>query len=207
MSSPFQKKFSAKSPMGSTPLTKKSPFYVADDKKSGFQPNRATVELNNTTRLTRDGSVVRDRKSGEVVVGGAEDSSGRFVPKTAEQKAFDWDQDPRNVKGSETKKRLKTRQEKEFNKPENVAKRKTNQAKMDAQSAAAKAKKDAAKAKKDAAKKVTKTEALTKTRDTRSNKERKQAAVDTKKAQSAKDKAEILSKRAERKKIKDSKNT
>ena len=200
MSSPFQKKFSAKSPMGSTPLTKKSPFYVADDKKSGFQPNRATVELNNTTRLTRDGSVIRDRKSGEVVVGGAEDSSGRFVPKTAEQKASDWDRDPRNSKGSETKKRLKARQEKEFNKPENVAKREANQAKLDAQRAAAKAKKDAAK-------KVTKTEVVTKTRDIRSNKEKKQAAVDTKKAQSAKEQAEILSKRAEKKKIKDSKNT
>ena len=200
MSSPFQKKFSAKSPMGSTPLTKKSPCYVTDDKKSGFQPNRATVELNNTTRLTRDGSVIRDRKSGEVVVGGAEDSSGRFVPKTAEQKASDWDQDPRNPKGSKTKKRLKARQEKEFNKPENVAKRKANKVKMDAQRAAAKAKKDAAK-------KATKTEVVTKTRDTRSNKEKKQAAVDTKKAQSAKTQAEILSKRAERKKIKDSKNT
>lgn len=200
MSSPFQKKFSAKSPMGSTPLTKKSPFYVTDDKKSGFQPNRATVELNNTTRLTRDGSVIRDRKSGEVVVGGAEDSSGRFVPKTAEQKASDWDRNPRNPKGSETKKRLKARQEKKSNKPENVAKREANQAKLDAQRAAAKAKKDAAK-------KVTKTEVVTKTRDIRSNKEKKQAAVDTKKAQSAKEQAEILSKRAEKKKIKDSKNT
>lgn len=89
--------------------SKKSPLY--QDQRSGFQPNRATVELDNTTRLTRDGSVIRDRRSGEVVVGGAMDSSGRFIPKTAQQKAFDWDQDPRNPKGSEAKRRYKARQE------------------------------------------------------------------------------------------------
>ena len=86
MSSPFQKKFSAKSPMGSTPLTKKSPCYITDDKKSGFQPNRANVELDKTTRLTRDSQVVRDRESGEVVVGGGYDSSGKFIPRTDAQK-------------------------------------------------------------------------------------------------------------------------
>ena len=152
----------------------KSPLY--QDKKSGFQPNRANVELNNTTRLTRDGGVIRDRKSGEVVVGGTEDSSGMFVPKTAEQKARDWDQDPRNPKGSETKKRLKARLEKEFNKPENVAKREANKLEQ-----------------------TTNTEVVAETRDTRSNKEKKQAAVDTKKAQSAKRQEEILAKRAEKK--------
>ena len=35
MSSPFQKKFSAKSPIGPTPLTKKSPCYKNGDKRSG----------------------------------------------------------------------------------------------------------------------------------------------------------------------------
>ena len=160
----------------------KSPLY--QDKKSGFQPNRANVELNNTTRLTRDGGVIRDRKSGDVVYGGQVDSSGTFIPKTAEQEASAWDQDPRNPKGSETKKRFKARQEKEFNKPENVAKREANRAKQ-----------------------TTKTEAVTETRDTRSNKEKKQAAVDTKKTQSAKAKADILASRAEKKKIKASKNT
>jgi len=132
MSSPFQKKFSAKSPVGPTPLTKKSPCYITDDKKSGFQPNRADVELNKTTRLTRDSQVLKDRKSGEVVIGGGYDSSGTFVPKTDAQKALDSDQDPRNPKGSEAKKRYKARQEKEFNKPENVAKREANKAKLDA---------------------------------------------------------------------------
>jgi hypothetical protein len=76
MSSPFQKKFSAKSPIGETPLTK----------KSGFQPNRANVELDKTTRLTRENQVVKDRESGEVVVGGGYDSEGEFIPRTAAQK-------------------------------------------------------------------------------------------------------------------------
>ncbi len=132
MSSPFQKKFSAKSPIGPTPLTKKSPCYQTDDTKSGFQPNRANVELDKTTRLTRDSQVLKDRKSGEVVIGGGYDSSGTFVPKTDAQKALDRDQDPRNPKGSESKKRFKARKEEEFNKPENVAKRKANKAKLDA---------------------------------------------------------------------------
>jgi len=86
MSSPFQKKFSAKSPIGETPLTKKSPCYKTGDKKSGFQPNRANVELDETTRLTRDSQVLKDRKSGEVIVGGGYDSSGTFIPRTAAQK-------------------------------------------------------------------------------------------------------------------------
>ena len=86
MSSPFQKKFSAKSPIGETPLTKKSPCYQTGDKRSGFQPNRANVELDETTRLTRDSQVLKDRKSGEVVVGGGYDSDGKFIPRTAAQK-------------------------------------------------------------------------------------------------------------------------
>ena len=86
MSSPFQKKFIAKSPVGPTPLTKKSPCYITDDKKSGFQPNRADVELNKTTRLTRDSQVLKDRKSDEVVIGGGYDSDGKFIPRTAAQK-------------------------------------------------------------------------------------------------------------------------
>ena len=108
----------------------KSPLY--QDQRSGFQPNRADVELNKTTRLTRDSQVVKDRKSGEVVIGGGYDSGGTYVPKTDAQKALDSDQDPRNPKGSEAKKRYKARQEKEFNKPENVAKREANKAKLDA---------------------------------------------------------------------------
>ena len=75
---------------------------------------------------------MKDRKSGEVIVGGGYDSDGTFIPRTAEQKALSWDQDPRNPKSSESKKRYKARQEKEFNKPENVAKREANKAKRDA---------------------------------------------------------------------------
>ena len=86
MSSPFQKKFSAKSPIGETPLTKKSPCYQTGDKRSGFQPNRANVELDETTRLTRDSQVLKDRESGEVVIGGGYDSDGKFIPRTAAQK-------------------------------------------------------------------------------------------------------------------------
>jgi len=142
MSSPFQKKFSAKSPIGSTPLTKKSPCYKNDDKKSGFQPNRADVELDNTTRLTADGSVIRDRKSGDVVIGGGYNAQGEFVPQTKEQKATRWDRNPSNPKGSESKERYKARQEKEFNKPENVAKREANKAKRAAAVAARKAKQE-----------------------------------------------------------------
>tara|TARA_B110000285_G_scaffold49412_1_gene56130 strand:+ start:62 stop:514 length:453 start_codon:yes stop_codon:yes gene_type:complete len=62
----------------------KSPLY--QDKKSGFQPNRGTVELDKTTRLTRDSQVLKDRESGEVVIGGGYDSDGKFIPRTAAQK-------------------------------------------------------------------------------------------------------------------------
>ena len=163
----------------------KSPLY--QDKKSG------------DTKNTRDGGVIFNSETGKVVFGGGTRRDGTYVGKTDAQKASDWDNDPRNQKGSESKKRLKASQEKEFNKPENVAKREANRAKRDAQKAAAKAKREA--------KQTTKTEAVTETRDTRSNKERKQAAVDAKKAQSAKAKADILASRAEKKKIKASKNT
>ena len=127
MSSPFQKKFSAKSPIGETPLTKKSPCYITDDKKSGFQPNRANVELDDTTRLTRDSQVVKDRKSGEVVIGGGYDSSGKFIPRTAAQKKSATEEQLATRKA-----KAKKTEEKEFNKPENVAKREANKAKLDA---------------------------------------------------------------------------
>ena len=90
------------------------------DKKSGDPKN------------TRDGGVLFDSKSGKVIHGGAYAQDGTYVPKTAEQKASDWDQDPRNTKGSEAKKRAKARKQKEFNKPENATKREANKAKLDA---------------------------------------------------------------------------
>ena len=120
MSSPFQKKFSAKSPIGPTPLTKKSPCYQTDDKKSGEK----------TTY--RDGTVIRDKATNKVILGGGNDAGGDYVGKTAQQKASDWDQDPRNTKGSEAKRRAKVREEKKFNDPANVAKREANKAKLDA---------------------------------------------------------------------------
>jgi len=84
MSSPFQKQFSAKTPihMGGSG---KSPLY--QDKRSNIQPNRANVELDKTTRLTRDAQVLKERESGEVVIGGGYDSEGKFIPRTASQKA------------------------------------------------------------------------------------------------------------------------
>jgi len=95
----------------------KSPLY--QDKKSG-------------SKYISDGSGVKiEADTGKVAVGGGY-LGGTYVPKTAAQKASDFDQDPRNLKGSEAKKRAKARQEKEFNKPENVAKREANKAKLDA---------------------------------------------------------------------------
>jgi len=96
----------------------KSPLY--QDKKSG------------DPKLTHDGGVIFESKSGKVIYGGGHRKDGTYVPKTAEQKASDWDQDPRNPKGSERKRRYKAAKEKEFNKPENVAKREANKAKLEA---------------------------------------------------------------------------
>ena len=118
MSSQFQKQFSAKSPIGETPLTKKSPCYKTDDKKSG--------------KYISNGSGVKiEADTGRVAVGGGY-LNGTFIPKNADQKASDWDQDPRNPKCSEAKRRAKVREEKKFNDPANVAKREANKAKLDA---------------------------------------------------------------------------
>ena len=107
----------------------KSPLY--QDRRGGFEPNRANVELDKTTRLTSDAGVIRDRKSGEVVVGGGYDSSGTFVPRTAAQKKSATEEQLATRKAKAKKKK-----EDDFNKPENVAKRKVNKAKLDAARAA-----------------------------------------------------------------------
>ena len=97
-----------------------SPLY--QDKRSG--------------KYISDGSGVKiEADTGKVQVGGGY-IGGTYVPKTDAQKTSDWDQDPRNKKGSEAKRRLKARQEKEFNKPENVAKREANKARLAAAAAA-----------------------------------------------------------------------
>ena len=110
-----------------------SPVHMGGSGKSPLYQDKKT-------RLMADGSVIRDRKSGDVVIGGAHNAHGEFVPRTAAQKASAWDQDPRNKKGSEAKRRYKEtrkrRQEEEFNKPENVARREANKAKRDAALAA-----------------------------------------------------------------------
>lgn len=110
--------------------------------------------------------------TGKVQVGGGY-IDGTYIPKTASQKALDWDQDPRNPKGSERKRRTKEAKEREFNKPENVAKRKANKEKLDAALAARKAR-DAAREAKSAAASSAKREAnkakmeeVKKTRDKR----------------------------------------
>ena len=141
----------------------KSPLY--QDQRSG--------------KYISDGSGVKiEADTGKVQVGGGY-IGGTYVPKTDAQKESDWDNDPRNQKGSEAKRRTKARLA-----AQSAAKREANKAKQ-----------------------TTKTEAVTETRDTRSNQERKQGYVDAKKAQSAKAKADILASRAEKKKIKASKNT
>ncbi len=129
MSSPFQKKFSAKSPIGPTPLTKKSPCYQTDDKKSGNLPQQVDEYPN--SRLVREGSVVRERATGKVVIGGGYDDAKKFIPKPASQIEGE-----RKVKAEIKKAKIKKRKEAEFNKPENVAKRKANKAKLEAAKAA-----------------------------------------------------------------------
>ena len=110
-----------------------SPVHMGGSGKSPLYQDKKT-------RLTADGSVIRDRKSGDVVIGGGHNAHGEFVPKTKAQKASDWDQDPRNKKGSEAKRRYKEtkkrRQEEEFNDPKKVASREANKAKLDAARAA-----------------------------------------------------------------------
>ena len=109
-----------------------SPVHMGGSGKSPLYQDKKT-------RLTMDGGVLYDQRSGEVVIGGRHNAQGEFVPKTAAQKARDWDQDPRNPEGSERKRRYKEAKEREFNKPENVAKREANKAKRDAGLAARKA--------------------------------------------------------------------
>jgi len=56
-----------------------SPLHVGGskkDKEKSVQPNRADVEVDKTTRLTREGTIVKSRNSGGVVIGGGYDSLG-----------------------------------------------------------------------------------------------------------------------------------
>lgn len=101
----------------------KSPLY--QDKRSGKYISTGT-------------GVKIEADTGKVQVGGGY-IDGTYIPKTEAQKASDWDQDPRNPKGSERKRRYKEAKKREFNKPENVAKREANKAKLDAALAARKA--------------------------------------------------------------------
>jgi hypothetical protein len=62
----------------------KSPLY--QNQGSSAQPNRGEVDKNPTSRLVRDGSVIRERATNKIVIGGGEDASGKFHPRTAQQK-------------------------------------------------------------------------------------------------------------------------
>ena len=69
-----------------------SPLHVGGskkDKKKSVQPNRGEIDENPNTRLVRDGSIVRERATNKIVIGGGEDSSGKFHPRTAAQKSRD----------------------------------------------------------------------------------------------------------------------
>jgi hypothetical protein len=103
-----------------------SPVHMGGSGKSPlYQDTRSGKYISN-------GSDVKiEADTGRVVRGGGY-LNGAYIPKNADQKASDWDQDPRNTKGSEHKRRYKARQEKEFNKPENVAKREANKARLEA---------------------------------------------------------------------------
>ena len=62
----------------------KSPLY--QNQGSSAQPNRGEVDKNPTSRPVRDGSVIRERAANKIVIGGGEDASGKFHPRTAQQK-------------------------------------------------------------------------------------------------------------------------
>jgi hypothetical protein len=60
----------------------KSPLY--EDKKSGNLPKQ--VDENPTSRLYKEGAVIKERATGNVVVGGFTDDTGKYVPRTAAQR-------------------------------------------------------------------------------------------------------------------------
>lgn len=60
----------------------KSPLY--QDKKSGNLPKQ--VDENPTSRLYREGAVIKERATGDVVIGGFTDDTGKYVPRTAAQR-------------------------------------------------------------------------------------------------------------------------
>jgi hypothetical protein len=69
-----------------------SPLHVGGsekDKKKSVQPNRGEVDKNPTSRLVYDGSIVRERATNEIVLGGGRDASGKFHPRTDAQKKLD----------------------------------------------------------------------------------------------------------------------
>jgi len=65
-----------------------SPLHVGDKKKS-VQPNRGVVDKNPTSRLVYDGSILRERATNKIVLGGGRDASGKFHPRTEAQKKAD----------------------------------------------------------------------------------------------------------------------
>jgi len=62
-----------------------SPLHVGDKKKS-VQPNRGVVDKNPTSRLVYDGSIVRERATNEIVLGGGRDASENFTEQRLKKK-------------------------------------------------------------------------------------------------------------------------
>jgi hypothetical protein len=58
MSSPFQKKFSAKSPIGETPLTKKSPCYQKDLREGDYTVTKSTTGLSGEKIATERQAII-----------------------------------------------------------------------------------------------------------------------------------------------------
>ena len=66
-----------------------SPLHVGGskkDKEKSVQPNRGEIDENPNTRLVRDGSIIRERATNKIVIGGGEDASGKFHPRTPQQR-------------------------------------------------------------------------------------------------------------------------
>ena len=86
----------------------KSPLYK--DKKSGNLPKQ--VDENPSSRLYREGAVVKERSTGDVVIGGFTDDTGKYVPRTAAQRRPTKDTRPREERKKDFLAKQKAHREK-----------------------------------------------------------------------------------------------
>ncbi len=86
----------------------KSPLY--QDKKSGNLPKQ--VDENPSSRLYREGAVVKERSTGDVVIGGFTDDTGKYVPRTAAQRRPTKDTRPREERKKDFLAKQKAHREK-----------------------------------------------------------------------------------------------